>query len=234
MKKFVLAVMAVILTACTTTGIPSYRSLAAQVVPTNVELRATLKNYLNDTTEDVTYCSGVIVSPTHILTAGHCTEAAKNIPAEKGQAVWDGKVKIRLIDGTEVYAKIIVSAFKEGDTTESARDVALLMTDQPVLKNIAKIGNSNSVHVGDTIFIVGNSYGDLVYTFSMGVVSYINRELKSYGVFLQTDTFAAPGNSGGPVFDAEGKLIGLLVRGGGGVSFVLPINEQLAHLWIAE
>lgn len=229
MKKLMLAVMAVALTACTslTTG---YRSLASIVVPTNIEMVAEKLDYFSGQRSVVTYCSGVAVNPHTIITAGHCTKAAKTASESERTdltIMWDGKVKIRLQNGKTYLATIVKEAFSEGD--DKSRDWAVLQIDEDVL-TYAAIGNSDDLAVGDELAIVGNSYGEMIFTFSTGVVSYINRELKGYGVFIQTTAFAAPGNSGGGVFDMHGRLIGILTRGGGGISFVVPINLMLAEL----
>lgn len=228
MKKLMLAVMAVVLTACTslTTG---YRSLASIVVPTNIEMVAEKLDYFSGQRSVITYCSGVAVNSRTIITAGHCTKAAKNAASTERTdltIMWDGKVKIRLQNGQTYLATIVKDSFSEG---ELAQDWAVLKIDEDVL-TFVQIGNSDDLAVGDELAIVGNSYGEMIFTFSTGVVSYINRELPGYGVFIQTTAFAAPGNSGGGVFDMHGRLVGILTRGGGGISFVVPINLMLAEL----
>lgn len=221
--------MAVVLTACTTVVAPNYRALAKQVTPTNVELIGDFYNlWTGETRADAAYCSGVAVGPTKIITAGHCTEAAKEIPVHQGVALFDGKVKVRLSDGRIVLATILVSKFVEGKK-ELSRDVALLEIDTGEVPVVAEIGNSDMVAVGDQIAIVGNTFGELAHSFTIGVVSYVNRVI-SDGVFIQTDALSGGGNSGGPVFNMDGEVIGILTRGGGGVSLVIPINEVLLDL----
>jgi S1-C subfamily serine protease len=228
MKKVFLAMMAVVLTACTT--VPSYRSLAKQVVPTNVEMVATLYDLdTGETKEDTTYCSGVAVSKTRVITAGHCTEAAKSISLQRGVALTDGNVKLRLSNGKLVFAKILVSESISTEKNEEARDVALLEIIDGEAPAVAVLGDSDMVAVGDQLAIVGNTFGELTYSFTIGVVSFVGRQL-SVGTFIQTDALAGPGNSGGPVFDMDGQLIGILTRGGGGVSLAIPINDQIKHI----
>lgn len=228
MKKLVLAVMAVVLTACT--SVPNYRSLANQVVPTNVELVAEITDFFSGVKTVKAYCSGVAVSPTHIITAGHCTKAAQEAEGELRKFLKDGKIMVRLQDGTVVLARIVAETFAEDEDPAKSHDSALLITDEPVLTAVAVIGNSDDLAVGDQVAIVGNSFGQLKHSFTVGVVSYVNRELPGAGVFIQTDALSAPGNSGGPVFDMNGKLIGILVRGGGGISLLVPINLVMKDL----
>jgi len=225
MKKLVLAVMAVVLTGCVT--VPNYRALANQVVPTNVELVGTFINPFSGESEVKTYCSGVAVSPTHIITAGHCTSAAKEMNDSLKILLVDGRIQVRLQDDRVVLAKIIMEAFNE-ESQEKSRDIALLIIDEPLLTP-AIVGDSDTLAVGDLVAIVGNSFGDLKHSFTIGVVSYVNRKL-TVGNFIQTDALSAGGNSGGPVFDMEGRLVGILVRGGGGISLMIPINEAVVHI----
>lgn len=228
MKKLLATLAVFALVACST--YPNYRSLASKTVPTNVELIGTRYNlYTGEIFEDVAYCSGVAVSPTTIITAGHCTEAAKNIPASMGVLLFDGKIKIRTHDGRILLAEILKSEYAEKDAKDS-RDVALLEIKDGNLR-FAGVGDSDLVQVGDQLAIVGNSFGQLKHSFTIGVVSYVNRELKE-GTFIQTDTLSAPGNSGGPVFDMNGDVVGILTRGGAGISLVIPINLVLKHLGI--
>jgi S1-C subfamily serine protease len=196
-----------------------------------VELVATIYNLdTGETKVDTPYCSGVAISPTRIITAGHCTAAAKSMPLFKGVAMTDGKIRVRLSNGKIVLATILADSFVNDGSNETARDVALLHIEGDVkAPAVAQLGDSDSVAVGDQLAIVGNTFGELTYSFTIGVVSYVNRKL-SLGTFIQTDTLAGPGNSGGPVFNMDGEVVGILTRGGGGVSLALPINDVIQHL----
>ena len=161
--------------------------------------------------------SGVIISAEgYILTNHHVIEDADD-------------VKVMLSDEREFEAKIIGS--------DPKTDVAVLKieaTDLPVLK----LGNSETVEVGDIVLAIGNPFG-IGQTVTMGIVGATSREFgimareQGYEDFIQTDAAINPGNSGGALVNADGEVIGIntaiLSRSGGnnGVGFAIPIN--LAH-----
>jgi len=116
-------------------------------------------------------------------------------------------------------------------------DLALLRIDAPVLRNV-KLGDSRKIRVGQLVVAIGNPYG-FQYTVTAGVVSAVNRPLppdesgSSYVSFIQTDAAVNPGNSGGPLFNLDGQVIGInsqiYSRTGGymGMSFAIPIDVAL-------
>ncbi len=216
MKKLILALAVLVFSACST--IPNYRSLASKVVPSNVELVGTFTNGWGQTFVDRVFCSGTQLNSTDILTAGHCVA-----PDEVRQ---NGKIKVRLQNGKMYFATIVKFAFQEGP---EFKDSALIRLDEAVLMNPAQLGDSDALAQGDVLAIVGNTFGELTHSFTIGVVSYVNRKLE-FGIYTQTDALAGPGNSGGSVWNDRGELIGVLVRGGGGVSLALPLKIAFAEL----
>jgi len=108
-------------------------------------------------------------------------------------------------------------------------DVAVVRipaTDAPV----ATLGNSDQLQVGQLAVAVGNPLG-LERTVTTGVISAVNRPGRSMGgeTFIQTDAAISPGNSGGPLVDSRGAVIGinsaeLLGQGVSGLGFAIPIN----------
>jgi S1-C subfamily serine protease len=231
MKKLALAVMAVVLTACSITpSIPNYRALAKQVVPTNVELVAEVTNVFAETKSDVTYCSGTAITPTHIITAGHCLNGPANEETRKFHFGEKGDlIKVRLQDGSIYFAKVVTSILTEN--TKTGMDAALLVLDEPVLKNIAVLGDSDSVRQGDFIAIVGNPFGALNFSFNVGYVGFVDRELPDTGHFLQAYLESRGGNSGGAAFNDKGELIGIVVRSDrAGITFIVPLNEAIVAL----
>ena len=114
-------------------------------------------------------------------------------------------------------------------------DIAILsINDNLELKEIS-VGNSDKVKVGQDVFVFGTPINiDYISTLSKGSISYINRKLKlktNYGInsfsAIQIDATIEEGNSGGPVLNKSGKVIGMMfVKESNieGIGFALPIN----------
>src|SRR3954465_5805249 len=145
--------------------------------------------------------------------------------------VIDGAVKVtvQFSDNKSVDAKIV------GKDVSS--DIALLKvdTDGLALHPLA-LGSSKSVQVGDPTIAIGNPFG-LDRTLTTGVVSALQRKITAPNGFttnnaIQTDAAIKPGNSGGPLLDAAGRVIGInsqIETGGGGngnvgIGFAIPID----------
>lgn len=221
MKKVLLALAALALAACTTVAYPDYSDLASQTVPSNVQLLGTFTNWrTGETKVDAVFCSGYVVSETQIYTAGHCVDS-------KEVRQPDGRIKIRLHDGRIVLAVVVKFAFSEEEG--KATDSALLEVKEGGLGKIVKKGDSRALRQGQQVAIVGNTFGELTNSFTVGVMSAVRRVFE-WGVYHQTDALAGPGNSGGPVFNMAGELVGMLTRGGGGVSFFVPLDVVEAEL----
>jgi len=140
-------------------------------------------------------------------------------------------VKVKIGDGSTISATVI----GHDDST----DVALLKVDNGG-KDLTPLtlGDSDSVNVGDPTYAIGNPFG-LSRTLTTGVVSALQRQIEAPDGFsinnvIQTDAALNPGNSGGPLFDATGKVIGINSQietasgssssGNTGIGFAVPIN----------
>ena len=156
--------------------------------------------------------SGMVISSNgYILTAHHVVDQADRI------LVW-------FFDGTVVPAELI------GSDTKS--DVALLKVDLEGLETV-EFGDNDNLKVGEWVVAIGTPFSR-DFSVSTGVVSGLNRTLSVdrgiYVPFIQTDTAINPGSSGGPLFDLNGKVVGMnaiiLSRSGGyeGVGFAVPVN----------
>jgi len=132
------------------------------------------------------------------------------------------ELSVGLPDGREFDAKIV--------GTDDRTDVALLKLESSGLP-VLEMGDSDGLKVGQWVLAIGSPFG-FEYTATQGIVSALMRSLPSenYVPFIQTDVAVNPGNSGGPLFDLDGKVIGvnsqIFSRSGGfmGLSFAIPIN----------
>ncbi len=153
--------------------------------------------------------SGVIVSREgHILTNNHVVANMEQI-------------RVQLTDGRTFPAELV--------GTDEAVDIAVLKVKADNLAPLL-LGDSDQVRVGQMVFAVGNPFG-LQETVTRGIVSARGRALRDSGVeFLQTDAAVNPGNSGGPLLNLRGEIIGInsaifsQTGGWAGISFAIPSN----------
>ena len=131
-----------------------------------------------------------------------------------------------LHDGTRYTASII--------GVEESNDIAVLKIDAANL-SAATFGDSDSLSVGETVYAVGNPLGELEFSMSTGHVSALDRAIKtgesadSINMF-QIDAAVNSGNSGGPVYNTRGEVIGVVTAkysdtGVEGIGFAIPIND---------
>lgn len=131
-------------------------------------------------------------------------------------------VTVRLRDRRELPAKVVGA--------DERTDIALLKVAADGLPTV-KLGDSDQLKVGQWVLAIGSPFG-FEYSATQGVISALSRSLPdgTYVPFIQTDVAVNPGNSGGPLFDMDGKVIGvnsqIYSRSGGymGLSFAIPIN----------
>ena len=154
--------------------------------------------------------SGFIISPDGlVMTNAHVVADAD-------------EVVVKLTDKREFKARILGQ--------DKASDVALLRIEGQNLPTV-RIGNSRQAQVGDWVLAIGSPFG-FESSASAGIISAKSRSLPdgSYVPFLQTDVAVNPGNSGGPLFNMQGEVIGInsqiYSRSGGfqGLSFAIPIE----------
>ena len=110
-------------------------------------------------------------------------------------------------------------------------DLGVVQLKPPTPLPIVSLAEAN-VEVGDTIYICGSSLGDFTNSLSKGIVGYPSRLFEDMGYskpVFQTDSSAYPGNSGGPVYNANGEVVGILVAGiDSGMTFAVPIDQVRA------
>lgn len=159
--------------------------------------------------------SGVVISEAgQVLTAAHVVQTAEQIV-------------VSLSESVVVPARVIASSLTS--------DVALLQLETvPPGLVAARLGDSNRIEVGDPVFVVGHPYG-LDHTLTTGVLSARRRPKKTSGTMtlheiFQTDAAVNQGNSGGPMFNMQGEVVGivsaLVSKSGGfeGLGFATPSN----------
>jgi serine protease Do len=154
--------------------------------------------------------SGFLISADGlVLTNAHVVDGAK-------------EVTVKLSDHREYKAKVLGA--------DKSSDIAVLKIDARNLPSVT-LGDSDKLGVGDYVLAIGEPFG-LEETATAGIVSAKGRSLPGDGYvpFIQTDAAVNPGNSGGPLFDAAGSVVGINAQiysnSGGfqGVSFAIPIN----------
>ena len=160
--------------------------------------------------------------PTHGLGSGFIV-SADGLVLTNAHVVKDAsEVTVKLTDKREFKAKVVGS--------DAQSDIAVLKIDAKNLP-VVKLGNSEDVRVGEWVVAIGAPFG-FENSVSAGIVSAKARSLPdgTYVPFIQTDVAVNPGNSGGPLFNMKGEVIGInsqiYSRTGGyqGLSFAIPVD----------
>ena len=155
--------------------------------------------------------SGFIISTDgYVITNAHVVQRAD-------------EVLVTLTDKREFKAKVI--------GTDERTDVAVLKIDTTGLPKL-NIGDSDKVRVGEWVLAIGSPFG-FENTVTAGIVSAKSRDTGDFVPFIQTDAAVNPGNSGGPLFNTKGEVIGInsqIFSGSGGylgISFAIPVNTAM-------
>lgn len=207
-----------------------YDLACRQVVGITTEI--TYYNIFGQVSAAVAGSGFVIDEDGYILTNYHVVEEAY---------AGDYEVSVVMYDGTEYIAEIV--GFDE-DT-----DLAVLKIDADGLP-AAELGDSETLTVGQMVYTVGNPLGELSYTMTSGIISARDRAITTdtnvaVNMF-QIDAAVNEGNSGGPVYNSQGQVIGIVTAkyastGVEGLGFAIPItdavhiaNEILEHGYVTD
>ena len=156
----------------------------------------------------------------YILTNNHVVEDALSSGST---------VTVKLYDGSEYDAEIV-------GVEGTDNDIAVLKINATGLTPVT-LGNSDEMQVGESIYVVGNPLGELTYTMTAGIISALDREIaadrNTTVNMFQLDAAVNSGNSGGPVYNSRGQVIGVVTAkynstGVEGLGFAIPVNDARA------
>ncbi len=193
-----------------------YKEACNQVVGITTDV--TYTNFFGQTSSTAVSGTGFVFSSDgYVITNYHVIEYADK---------YNYSVRVIMHDGTSYEAMIVGS--------DQNNDIAVLKISAQELKPV-RLGDSDLISVGDCAYAVGNPLGELDFTMTSGTVSALNRLISpdtsspSINMF-QIDAAVNSGNSGGPVYNSAGEVIGVVTakyseNGVEGIGFAIPIND---------
>jgi serine protease Do len=156
--------------------------------------------------------SGLIIDPGGVILTNNHTVAGGS------------DMRVTFSDGSHLPGRVLARAPRI--------DLALVKVDPPRPLTAARWGDSDAVQVGQRVFVIGNALG-VGASVTSGIVSALNRNVQQtpYDDLIQTDAAINHGNSGGPLFDRRGEVIGIATAilsptpASAGVGFAIPAND---------
>jgi serine protease Do len=161
------------------------------------------------------------------LGSGFVVDADEGIVITNNHVIADAdEIEVNFSDGSKLKAELV--------GVDAKTDIAVLKVDPNVRKLTAvSFGDSDSIRIGDWVMAIGNPFG-LGGTVTVGIVSARDRNINSgpYDDFIQTDAAINRGNSGGPLFNMDGEVIGIntaiISPSGGSIGIGFAIPSELA------
>lgn len=164
--------------------------------------------------------------PTTSMGSGFIIDAAKGLVVTNNHVIKDAdEIRVTLVDNTILDAELVGH--------DEKTDLAVLKVKNPKKHKLTEVsfGNSDTMRVGDWVLAIGNPFG-LGGTVTQGIISARKRDISAgpYDDFLQTDASINRGNSGGPMFNLNGDVIGINTAiyspsgGSVGIGFAIPSN----------
>lgn len=161
------------------------------------------------------------------LGSGFIIDAAEGIVVTNNHVIADAdEIEVNFADGSKLKAELV--------GTDTKTDIAVLKVD-PSLKKLKQVnfGDSDKMRIGDWVMAIGNPFG-LGGTVTVGIISARNRDIDAgpYDDFIQTDAAINRGNSGGPLFNMYGEVVGIntaiISPSGGSIGIGFSIPSELA------
>ena len=239
---FLTGTAALVLTgpAARSSNLPQMADLAARVMPAVVSIASTdpVPAAAAKNGDDITLASGTVLPPpkaVEALGSGFVIAPSGYILTNAHVIAGAASISVTFQDGTIVPATVT--------GRDTAADIAVLKVNTGHPLPFVKFGNSTALRVGDWVLAIGNPYG-LPGSTSAGIVSALDRNINqgTYDDFIQTDAAINRGNSGGPLFNEKGEVIGvdsaIYSPSGGsvGIGFAIPsaMAQPVAQSLIAS
>lgn len=181
-----------------------------------IQTEIVTRNIFNQSVKGAVAGSGFIISDTgYILTNYHVIEGAT-------------KISVTLADNSTYTAKVI--------GTDQTNDIAVIKLDSDKTFKAVVFGDSESIEIGEDVVAIGNPLGELTFSMTKGIVSATDRLISTdlyTGInMFQVDCSVNEGNSGGPIFNMYGEVIGVVSAKYAsntieGLGFCIPVNDAV-------